>query len=207
MVHSGDRTAGPDPGAEFAQFFKALADVQRIQIVATIADEPRTVLEIASALALPPRRVLNQLETLMDLGFVTSAGDGVGARYAWNEARVRAIAKEKLESPRVRALAGATDERSKVLASFVRDGRLVRFPTGDARKLVILEYVMQRFDSSRAYGEREVNAILKEFAEDYATIRRALVDYVFLNRHEGVYWVAEGRRGRGAGAEGHNQEV
>ncbi|MGI8550758.1 MAG: DUF2087 domain-containing protein, partial [Dehalococcoidia bacterium] len=47
----------------------------------------------------------------------------------------------------------------------------------------------------RTYTEREVNEILKEvFAHDYVTLRRMLVDYHFLNRSQGIYWVGEGRR-------------
>lgn len=29
--------------------------------------------------------------------------------------------------------------------------------------------------------------------DDYATIRRALIDYRMMNRHESVYWLGEGR--------------
>jgi hypothetical protein len=135
---------------------------------------------------------------LAGAGFARQEGEGAAARYSWDEARVRALAAQ-LDSPRIRALGGATDERSRVLASFVRDGRLVRFPTGEPRKQVILDYIVERFASDRTYTEREVNQILEGFADDYTTIRRALVDRGYLNRHQGVYWVGEGRRPGGTG--------
>ena len=189
-----DDTTTDQLDAVFVDFFKALANTERLRVAAAIADGPRTASEVAAALVLPVRAVINHLGTLTASGFALVEGVGTNARYTWNESRVRGIAAEHLESPRARALAGATDERSRVLAAFLRDGRLERFPAGEARKQVILEYIAERFESGRTYTEKEVNASLREFADDYTTIRRALVDRVFLNRENGVYWVGEGRR-------------
>jgi hypothetical protein len=179
--------------AAFVAFFKALAVPERLRVAGAIAARPRTAAEVAEAVELPMRAVAAHLAGLAGAGFARQEGEGAAARYAWDEARVRALAAQ-LDSPRIRALGGATDERSRVLASFVRDGRLVRFPTGEPRKQVILDYIAERFASDRTYTEREVNEILKEFADDFTTIRRALVDRSYLNRHQGVYWVGEGRR-------------
>ncbi|MDP9233795.1 MAG: DUF2087 domain-containing protein, partial [Actinomycetota bacterium] len=38
------------------------------------------------------------------------------------------------------------------------------------------------------YEEREVNRILKRYHDDYATLRRYLVDEGFLSRDAGKYW-------------------
>src|SRR5687767_6319056 len=134
--------------AAFVEFFKALAVPERLRVAGAIAAEPRTAAEVARAVELPMRVVAGHLAGLVGAGFARQEGEGHAARYAWDEARVRALAAH-LDSPRVRALAGATDERSRVLASFVRDGRLVRFPTGETRKQVILDYIAERFTSDR----------------------------------------------------------
>ena len=42
-----------------------------------------------------------------------------------------------------------------------------------------------------------MNKLLKPIAERYTTIRRLLVDHVFLNQHIGVYSVSRGHRGAG----------
>lgn len=184
--------AGLDAG--FIAFFKALAVPERLRVAGAIVSGPMTAAEVAQSLAMSMRSVASHLAVLVNAGFAVQEGDGHTARYAWDVTRVRALAAAQLESPRVRALAGATDERSKVLASFVRDGRLLRFPTGEPRKQVILDYIAERFATDRTYTEREVNEILKAFADDYTTIRRALVDRSYLNRHQGVYWAGEGKR-------------
>lgn len=38
------------------------------------------------------------------------------------------------------------------------------------------------------YPEREVDAVLKRFHPDHASLRRFLVDEGFLSRQRGVYW-------------------
>ncbi|HTE85420.1 MAG TPA: DUF2087 domain-containing protein [Dehalococcoidia bacterium] len=59
----------------------------------------------------------------------------------------------------------------------------------------MLSEVARLFASGRTYTEREVSVRLKEMYEyDYVTLRRLLVDFCFLNRADGVYWVGEGRR-------------
>jgi hypothetical protein len=42
------------------------------------------------------------------------------------------------------------------------------------------------------YPEREVNGILGGFDDDWATLRRFLVDEGFLSREAGVYWRSGG---------------
>lgn len=179
------------------EFFKALAVPDRLRVAGAVVPGWRSASEVARSLDLPLRAVASHLNVLVSAGFARRQGEGNEARYAWDEARVRALAAAHLDSPRIQELAGATDERSRVLASFVRDGRLIRFPAGETRKEVILGYVAERFESGRTYTEREVNALLKAFADDYATIRRALVDRGYLNRKDGVYWVGEGKRRAG----------
>jgi DNA-binding transcriptional ArsR family regulator len=179
-------------------FFKALSNTERLRVAGTIAGGPRTASEVAAALGLSVRAVTGHLAALVEMDLALVEGEGAAARYAWDERRVRRLAAAHLDSPRARALAGATDERSRVLASFLRDGRLTSFPTGEARKLVILDHIAERFAADRVYTEREVNEILKQFADDYTTIRRALVDRAYLNRDRGVYWTGEGRTARDA---------
>jgi len=188
-----ERSGDDGPDAIFVSFFKALSNTDRLRVAGAIAAGPRSTSEVAAALTVSYRTARGHLEALAEAGFARVEGEGAEARFTWDEKRVRALAKAHLESPRVRELAGARDERSRVLAAFFRDGRLVGWPSGETRKQVLLEHIVSRFDSGRVYSEREVNEILKPIADDYTTIRRALVDRAFLNRQDSVYWVGEGR--------------
>jgi hypothetical protein len=48
--------------------------------------------------------------------------------------------------------------------------------------------VCQRFEPGRTYSEAEVSALLAQFHDDYAALRRYLVDEQFLARESNVYW-------------------
>lgn len=176
-------------------FFKVLADPTRLQIAGRLAAGPATTATLAGDLGIPLRDMTRQLRRLVEFGIVLEQPDGGRGTYYLAEGWLRARSAALLDSPRTREQAGATDERTRVLASFLRDGRLISIPTHDQRKLVVLSEIAGRFQGGRTYDEREVNEILKEVYEyDYVTLRRMLVDYHFLNREHGVYWVSEGRR-------------
>ncbi len=83
-----------------------------------------------------------------------------------------------------------TDQR--VLNTFVRDGRLVIMPTKRAKLLVVLDYLAQQFEPGRTYTEAEVSETLARFHDDYAALRRYLVDEGFLTREANVYWRSGG---------------
>lgn len=81
-----------------------------------------------------------------------------------------------------------TPEEEKVLATFVRDGRLVQIPARQGKKLVILRWLVERFEPGRSYPEPEVNERLRQVNPDYAALRRYLVDAGLMQREGGVYW-------------------
>ena len=79
-------------------------------------------------------------------------------------------------------------EETRVLATFVQDGRITTMPTKRAKRLVVLDHVAQSFEPGRTYPETEVNEVLRGFHPDVAALRRYLVDEGFLSREAGSYW-------------------
>jgi hypothetical protein len=75
-----------------------------------------------------------------------------------------------------------TEERNKILTNYIKAGKLDTFPSKVKRKIIILEYVIQQFDEDKIFTEKEINEELKDFYEDFVTIRRALVDFGFMER-------------------------
>ena len=75
-------------------------------------------------------------------------------------------------------------ERKKTLATYLdAEGRLKQIPARAKKKIIILNEVIGRFEMKKEYTEREVNAILKDFyEEDYPSIRRALIEYGYMER-------------------------
>ena len=91
------------------------------------------------------------------------------------------------------ALGAATDDEEAVLRTFFRNGRLTELPQKRAKRLIVLERIAIEFEPGRHYDEKEVNVVVGRFFNDYAAIRRYLVDEGFLDRDHGVYWRAGGR--------------
>lgn len=68
------------------------------------------------------------------------------------------------------------------------DGRIAQMPSKLSKRLVILDHVAHAFEVGRRYSEPEVNVVLRAFHDDYAALRRYLVEEGFLTREAGIYW-------------------
>ncbi len=69
--------------------------------------------------------------------------------------------------------------------------RLKIFSPKEKKKIVILRKISEQFDKKIKYSEKEVNTILKSIYDDYATIRRYLIEYGFMERTKDCkeYWL------------------
>ncbi|USB33583.1 DUF2087 domain-containing protein [Paenibacillus sp. YPG26] len=86
-------------------------------------------------------------------------------------------------------------EKDKVLAKYFPSGTrgpLKSFSMREKQKLIILNELSKRFEPDRIYSEKEVNEILSAAFEDYALLRRYLIEYGFMNRQPdgSEYWLA-----------------
>lgn len=86
-----------------------------------------------------------------------------------------------------------TPEEGRVLAAFFTGRRLREIPAQHAKRLVVLERLVQEFEPGLRYEEREVNFMLQMFHPDHAALRRHMVDEGLLTRADGVYWRTGGR--------------
>jgi hypothetical protein len=75
-----------------------------------------------------------------------------------------------------------------VLGNFMRDGRIITMPAKRSKRIVLLNHVAQLFDIGVRYSESDVNRKLRNLHDDYAALRRYLVDEDFLSREGGEYW-------------------
>ena len=104
----------------------------------------------------------------------------------------RRPAAEGPESGASQGSSATADEESRfmsrVLRSFVRDGRLVSIPAQDRKRQVILRWLLDTcFPGDAAYAERDVNMRLALIHPDVAALRRYLVDARLMTRASGEY--------------------
>ncbi|MDP9441804.1 MAG: DUF2087 domain-containing protein, partial [Actinomycetota bacterium] len=90
------------------------------------------------------------------------------------------------------SFSGATPEAASILRNFVSDGRLRQIPAARSKRLVVLDWLADRFEPGVTYPERDVNLLLGIAHADVAALRRYLVDEGFLERRSGFYWRAGG---------------
>ncbi|QDX92858.1 DUF2087 domain-containing protein [Brevibacillus laterosporus] len=71
------------------------------------------------------------------------------------------------------------------------DGMAKEFPLKEKRKAAILHHIIGRFERNKLYTEKEVNAILKTVYDDYAILRRYLIEYGYMDRKAdgSSYWL------------------
>jgi hypothetical protein len=88
------------------------------------------------------------------------------------------------------AYAAARAEQQRVVGRLFTDGRIQRVPARRKVRAAVLLEVVSRFDPGRDYSEKEVNEVLLGVHEDFAYLRRELVNYHYLERDAGRYRTA-----------------
>lgn len=75
-------------------------------------------------------------------------------------------------------------EREKTIATYMDgNGALKQFPAKEKKKIILLGEIIKNFKKNVVYSEKEINEKLQRiYEEDYPTIRRALIEYGFMDR-------------------------
>ena len=180
------------------RFFKALADESRLRIVGLLADQERSVEELAERLELTPPTVSHHLNRLKEIGLVEMEARGTTHLYRLDVKALNGFKKEVFSAERIAALASAEtpaaagDEDDEYARRVMRDyfdgETLKQVPMQRKKRNVVLRWLAERFEHDRKYSEKEVNAIIKRHHEDSAWLRRELVDGRLMRREGGLYW-------------------
>lgn len=187
----------PSTSEELLNFFKALADANRLKIVGLLAQQPTTVEGLAAALGLGASTVSHHLSKLAKAGLVSARTDGHYYIYSLETDALQAMAERLLsaeELPRLSDDADLDAYDRKVLANFLdAEGRIKAFPAQEKKFQVILQHVVQAFEPGQHYTEKQVNEILGRYHKDTASLRRGLIDYRLMARQSGggEYWRTE----------------
>ena len=182
---------------ELLEFFKALADPNRLKIVGLLAQKSYSVEQLAALLGVGESTVSHHLAKLAEVGLVAARAEGYYSIYSLQADALAAKARRLLSKGDLPRLADTVDLDAfdrKVLANFTDpDGRIRAFPAHEATYLVLLRYVAEVFEPGVLYSEKQVSEVLARFNEDTARLRRSLVDYSFMAREGGggAYWRLE----------------
>lgn len=179
---------------ELVNFFKALADENRLKLVGLLAQQPYSVEELAALLSLKPSTVSHHLAKLAQVGLVSAKTESYYNVYqldkkALEEKSRGLFSQQNLESAVAGVDANAYD--NKVVRDFTRkDGSLKTIPAQRKKLEALLRYVVNAFEPNKRYSEKKVNEILSQYHADTASLRRELVGYGLMKREGGGgdYW-------------------
>lgn len=177
--------------AESLGIIKALADNSRLLLVQAL-HEPQCVEELAQRCNLAPSTVSFHLGKLQKAGLVNKHKEQYYVVYGLNDAiftkTLRELtsfrnADEEVQRERIRRYKG------KVLRAFMKSGRVTKIPAQYKKRLIIMEKLLGKFRTGVEYKEKEVDDLIGEVCDDYATIRRGFIDEGMMARSGGVYTV------------------
>ncbi|MCB1246376.1 MAG: GNAT family N-acetyltransferase [Acidimicrobiia bacterium] len=186
MTDSHPPTGAPsvDPGT----VLRAVLDPLRLRVLAASIDEPPSLTAVAAEASRSPRDVAEAVGWLRSAGLLDETG-------RLDPSVLRAVGRS-LPSVDSAPIEGPwTTEEAEILGRFFDGDRLVRIPSGAAKRRLIIERVALRFEPGVRYHEREVDFAIQLIHADYAAVRRYLVDEGFMDRADGSYWRIGGRDG------------
>lgn len=85
-------------------------------------------------------------------------------------------------------------ERLSTLKNHIdENGGLKSFPVKEKKKIIVLQEIVKNFSKGKSYSEKDINKVLIRIYQDHVSLRRALIEYGFLERTDdgSSYWVKE----------------
>lgn len=182
---------------------KTLADDKRLTMLGLMNGQERQVSEMSGLLNLTEPTVSHHISKLHSAGLLQLRMAGTQRFYTIN---LRRLAQFKAYIADIETLpeeVGAEeddqawidtldwpDDDKKILRDYTFQGKLVRLPTKERKWNVIVRWLAMQFDYGVIYTEKQVNVILTGFHEDYATLRRTLIEEGYMRREKGGanYW-------------------
>jgi hypothetical protein len=166
-----------------------LAEHDRLAVFAAVVVGSSSPATVAARAGLSTRDTERALRRLTQGGLVTTVDGWLVAQEAAFKEAVREYGSAGSDAAR-----DLDPDRAKaaVLRVFVRDGQLTQIPAARGKRRTVLEHIAASFEPGVRYPEREVDAVLRAWHPDHASLRRYLVDEGLISREKGVYWRSGG---------------
>ncbi len=184
-----------NPNEELLDFFRAMADANRLKIIGQLAQRESNVEDLADQLGLSVSTISHHLSMLSHVGLVSARAQGHYYYYRLETDHLRSMAQRLLSAETLPKFSEAVDGdafEKKVLSTFVAaDGHIKSFPAQEKKFIILLHYVARAFEPGVRYGEKQVNEILLRFNDDTASLRRGMIEYHIMDRAGGGgdYWL------------------
>lgn len=175
---------------QLLRFFQVFSNESRLKLIGHLAGGEKSVGELADVLNLKEPTVSHHLAELKGIGLVSARAEGTMRIYRLNVKALENISKDIFARPNLAALVKPSElsDEERILRTWVKNGRIVDIPAQEKKKQILVRWLARQIDPDRRWTEKEFNAWLKAYNEDFATLRRYLVDAGYMAREDGIYW-------------------
>ena len=171
-------------------FFKVLANESRLKLVGILSQGESSVEQLAAKLNLKEPTVSHHLNKLKELDLVLMRPEGNTHLYRLNSEALSQLNKSIFTTEQMASWVSDVKSEAweeKVLKNYLDGDRIKELPASRKKRLVILIWLGEKFESEVTYTERQVNEIIARHHPDYATLRRELIGYKLMEREKGLY--------------------
>lgn len=177
-------------------YHKALADPTRLRMLILLAGGEMSGLELAERLYLTPATITHHAAKLREASLIHERREKNSIFFSLNDyflknnasAAVALIYKKSEGEKNDVEIERDTRLKETVVKNFfTSEGRLKHLPAQLKKKLIVLAHLASKLEPRRKYEEKEINAFIGGYHEDYATIRREFIMHQFMFRENEVY--------------------
>lgn len=187
------------------RFFKVMGDESRLKIVGLLANQECSVEELAALLQLKEPTVSHHLSKLKQLNLVTMRPEGNTHLYQLDNQTLSTISRDVFVPEKIASLVVDVDKKaweSKVLKSYLigEEGKNIQnqndrqhlkdIPVSRKKRLVVLKWLVNKFEIGVKYPESTVDEILRKYYPDSATLKEELIANNLMQRESMIYWRA-----------------
>jgi len=179
---------------KIVNYHKALADPTRLRLLLLLSQGEMHGQALAEKLNLSQPTVTHHAAKLREAALIKERRDKNTVYFKLNPEFISSGAEASLQfifSKGARNMEEKSPENSlkeSVLRNFFsKDGRLRQIPAQYKKKLIALQFMVEKLEPGVVYSEKEINEFIKQFHEDFATIRREFIMHQFMYRENDKY--------------------
>ncbi|MFC0270478.1 metalloregulator ArsR/SmtB family transcription factor [Metabacillus herbersteinensis] len=173
-------------------FHKVMGDPTRIRILAILAKGPKHGQSLAGILGLTAPTITHHIAKLKEINLVTQRREKNTIYFHINETVLEHLTGSTMKV--IFGKEGMTMEEEKklqykqIVENFLtKEGRLKTIPAQRKKKLIVLYHVAKDLEAGKRYVEKEINEYIKQYHDDFATIRREFIINGIMYRENGIY--------------------
>jgi hypothetical protein len=179
---------------KIVNYHKALSDPTRLRMLLLLSKGEVHGQALAEKLNLSQPTVTHHAAKLREAAMIKERRDKNTVYFSLNPEFIKAGSEASLRfifakgAEDMDELSTEKSLKDSVLRNFfAKDGRLRQIPAQYKKKLIALQYMVEKLEPGVMYTEKEINDFIKPFHEDYATIRREFIMHQFMYRENDKY--------------------